>query len=202
MNTSVDELERLADLYERGSLSAGEFSAAKASLLGPAPEMAKADNNHKETPPPTEDLTSSADASEEALDFPMWAVFRPIRTDGEARSLLKSGYYAATVFSIQGVVFLSKYPVHSNADNVVILLVLLVAVAGSFYAARKVSTHHSVIAAWCLLAVVSFQMFGVINGRGFGVGTLILGVSGVIVGIQAVRATRACRVDIIPDPSL
>lgn len=209
MNSRVGELERLADLYERGSLSASEFAAAKAALLGSTPELDKAEGSRRETDPSTGSPVSMAGPAEESSpNFPMWAVFRPIRTDDEARSLLKAGYYAAVVASIQGVVLLSKYPVYSNTDNVAIVIVLLVGVSAFVYAARKVSAQRSVMAAWCLLAVVGFQMFGIITGRGFGIGTLILGATGVIVGIQAVRATQAYRT-VVPsggssfaDPSL
>ena len=197
MNSKIDELERLASLHERGALSTGEFTDAKASLLssGAAPERPVSDdaeNSRGGTIPPTGASILGADVPEESsLDFPMWAVFRPIRTGDEAALLLKAGYYAAAVASIQGVVFLSKAHVASDADNIVLVVTLLMAVAAVFYAARKVSVQRSVVAAWCLLAVVSCQMFGILTGNGFGFGGLALGAAGVIVAVQAVRATRA-----------
>lgn len=206
MNSKIDDLERLAGLHERGVLSSAEFTVAKASLLSSeaapkepgsidaGPEVAKAENSRGETIFPTSEPISETGGHEEAsADFPMWAVFRPIRTEDEASSLLKAGYYAAVVASIQGLVFLSKFRVTSDADNVVLVVTLLMMGAALFYAARKVSVQRSVGAAWSLLAMVSCQMFGILNANGFGFGTLVLGATGVIVGVQAVRATRAYR---------
>lgn len=194
MSSKMDELERLANLHERGALSNSEFAAAKASVLGSGEPLKRPQSDNSEAMPSIGNPVSDAGVSEDAShDFPMWAVFRPIRTHEDARSLLKAGYYAAVVASIQAVVFLSKAPVASDSDNVVLIVTLLIAVAAVFYAARKVSTQSSVIAAWCLLALVSCQLFGILTGAGFGFGFVALGIAGVIVGIQAVRATRAYR---------
>lgn len=194
MNSKMDELDRLAKLHERGALSTSEFAAAKAAVLGSGKPLKRPVSENSATTPPIGGPVSAAGASEDtSQDFPMWAVFRAIRTHEEARSLLKAGYYAAVVAAIQAVVFLSKEPVASNADNLVLIVTLLIVVAAIFYAARKVATQRSVTAAWCLLAFVSCQLFGILTGAGFGFGFPALGIAGVIVGIQAVRATRACR---------
>lgn len=191
MNSKIDTLERLADLHERGLLSTDEFVEAKASVLASAPTL---DKIPRDIPSPVDEPGSALTGVEEdqPFDFPMWAIFRPIRTTDEAQSLLKAGYYAAAIGGIQAAVFSSNFPIASSTDQDVLFAVLITMVGGAFWAAYKVATKRSVMAAWSLLILVGCQLFGMLTGGGFWLG-FIGAAGGLIAGIQAVRATNAYR---------
>lgn len=191
MNSRTDELERLASLHERGVLSADEFASAKASVLGSASSQA---GISRDMPPLTNEPEPAPTNTDEdqSSDFPLWNIFRPIRTTDEAQSLLKTGYYAAAIGGIQAAVFSSDFPITSGTDQDILFAVLIAMVGGAFWAAYKVATKGSVVAAWFLLILVGCQLFGMLTGGGSWLG-FIGAIAGAIAGIQAVRATSAYR---------
>lgn len=189
MTSKLDELDRLASLRDRGVLSESEFAQAKAEVLAGA-LMAGADTNSN---PQT--LTDSMASVEPAPDaeVSIWEIFRPIEAAHQANRLRSAGYYAATAISAQGTIFLSRYPVATDEDNVVLIVVLVVFVALALLAARSVSKKANTVAAWALLIVAGCQAFGTATeGRWDGL-MIALALAGVVLSIQAVRATSAVR---------
>lgn len=176
MSSKLAELERLAALRDQGVLTDDELKAEKSKLLD---EVSSSPNQD-----PADDLSDS---------IPMWAIIQPIRTEAEGKSLLVAGYAAATAASIEAVNFMSKARVTSTEDNMVIVVTLILMVCAVFFAGWLVSAKRSRGAAWCLLGLACTQLFGVLTSDGIGFGLILLAGAGVIVGIQAVRATEALR---------
>ena len=122
MTSKLDELDRLASLRDRGVLSEAEFAQAKAEVLAGTPRAGLAINPAMEAPGGS---TTGEDAGADA-DISIWEIFRPIETAHQANRLLATGYYGATAISVQGMIFLSRYPVVSDEDNVVLIVVLVI----------------------------------------------------------------------------
>lgn len=187
MTSKLDELDRLASLRERGVLSEPEFAQAKAEVLA-GTRTADADTSAAD--PDSNDPTIRP---EDEADISIWEIFRPIETTHQANSLLGAGYYAATAISVQGAIFLSRYPVVSDEDNVVVIVALLIITTVAFLAARSVSKRASAVGAWVLLIIAGCQAFGTATeGRWDGL-MIALAMAGVATSIQSIRATSAVR---------
>lgn len=189
MTSKLDELDRLASLRDRGVLSESEFAQAKAEVLAGAPKAGSHTN------PPVQSPTDSLAGVEPAPDaeVSIWEIFRPIETADQANRLLSVGYYAATAISVQGAILLSRYPVVSDEDNVVLLAVLVIFVALAFLAARSVSKKANKVAAWVLVIIAGCQAFGTATEGRLDWLMIALAMAGVVLSIQAVRAAFACR---------
>lgn len=189
MTSKLDELDRLASLRDRGVLSESEFAQAKAEVLAgpnsPGPE------SDPDVAAPS-DSTTGVEAGVGA-DISIWEIFRPIETSHQASRLLSAGYYAAAAISVQGVIFLSRYPVVSDEDNVVLIVALVILVAIAFLAARSVSKRANTFAAWMLLIIASCQAFGTATEGSWDWMMIALAMAGVALSIQAVRATSKVR---------
>lgn len=189
MTSKLDELDRLASLRDRGVLSESEFAQAKAEVLAATPRASQEINPTVGAPSDsTTGLESGADA-----DISIWEIFRPIEAPHQANRLLSAGYYAAAAISVQGVIFLSRYPVVSDEDNVVLIVVLVILVAIAFLAARSVSKKASTVAAWVLLIIAGCQAFGTATEGRWNWLMIALALAGVALSIQAARATSAVR---------
>lgn len=189
MTSKLDELDRLASLRDRGVLSESEFAQAKAEVLTGAPRTAADSSPAMEAP---SDLTTGEEAGADA-DISIWEIFRPIETAHQANRLLSAGYYAAAAISVQGVIFLSRYPVVSDEDNVVLIVVLVILVAIAFLAARSVSKGANRFAAWVLLIIAGCQAFGSATEGRWDWIMIALAMAGVGLSIQCIRATSAVR---------
>lgn len=189
MTSKLNELDRLASLRDRGVVSESEFTQAKAEILS-GPTSADMETGAAFDKP----AKLTADEKNEAnTDFPLWAVLRPMETADQARSLLHAGYYAATAICVQGTIFLSRYPVVSDEDNVVLIVCLAILAAVTFLAARSISKKASGGAAWLLLIIACCQAFGTLTEGRWDWGMIALGTAGVLISVQAIRATSAVR---------
>lgn len=159
MTSKLDELDRLASLRDRGVLSESEFAVAKAEILAGAPRL------DGDPIPALQTSTASTRGVEGGadVDVSIWEVFRPIETADQANELLSAGYYAATAISVQGAILLSRYPVATEEDNLVLIVVLVIFVALAFLAARSVSKKANTVAAWALLIIAGCQAFGTVT---------------------------------------
>ena len=189
MTSKLDELDRLASLRDRGVLSESEFAQAKAEVLTGAPRTAADSSPAMEAP---SDPTTGEEAGADA-DISIWEIFRPIEVAHQANRLLATGYYAATAISVQGMIFLSRYPVVSDEDNVVLIVVLVILVAIAFLAARSVSKKANGVAAWVLLTIAGCQAFGTATEGRWDWIMIALAMAGVGLSIQCIRATSAVR---------
>jgi len=170
-------------------VSESEFAQAKAEIFA-GPTNAGADTGAAFDKP----AYRTADENNGAgTDFPLWAVLRPVETADQARSLLHAGYYAATAICVQGAIFLSRYPVVSDEDNVVLIVGLAILAAVTFVAARSISKKANGGAAWLLLIIACCQAFGTLTDGRWAWGMIALGTAGVLISVQAIRATSAVR---------
>jgi hypothetical protein len=189
MTSKLDELDRLASLRDRGVLSEAEFAQAKAEVLAGMPRADLDINPAVEAPG---DSTTGEEAGADS-DISIWEIFRPIETAHQAHRLLAAGYYAATAITVQGVIFLSRTPVVSDDDNVVLIAVLVILVAIAFLAARSVSKGANRFAAWVLLIIAGCQAFGTATDGRWDWLMIALALAGVALSIQSVRAASAGR---------
>lgn len=187
MTSKLDELDRLASLRERGVLSEREFAQAKAEVL------AGSRAGDPQISPAIPDSLDPHIPAEAEADISIWEMFQPIETTHQAHSLLGAGYYAATAISIQGAIFLSRYPVVSDEDNVVVVVALMIITTVAFLAARTVSKKASAVAAWVLLIIAGCQAFGTATEGRWDWLMIALTMAGVLLSIQSVRATSAVR---------
>ena len=189
MTSKLDELDRLAGLRDRGALSDSEFAQAKAEVLSggvPAPAASVPTPPHEAGPLPR-------GVGENDENFPLWAIFRPIENPEEATSLLPAGNLAAIAICVLAVAFGSQYRVTSTDDNIVLIVGLVIFATIFVFAAHAVTKKASVGAAWLLLIVTGCQVFGLVTTDGVRWWMFLMGLTGALTSIQAVRATSAVR---------
>ena len=218
MNGKMDELERLADLHERGALTSSEFAAAKASVLGGAassgqasPPFGRADSEEavtEELAGPKGQAKNAAQARADAKG--LWESFRPIRSIEEAGQLLKAAMFAGVILFGEIVLEFGGALAMDGRGELIdpsipndeaiglqfiggsVMTVLIAAAVWGVLSKRSRVAAFGLVILCCLNFVGDLAFLGEMD-RSLRFGVILLSATAIFLAVQAVRAVMAYR---------